>query len=57
MGYTSEDLDIFINDHENKSTEYLEYLADMRNQRKYYTYPIDEVYYRYFLINKIYFKK
>jgi hypothetical protein len=57
MGYTNKDLDTFINEHENKSTDYLEYLADMKNQRKNCKYPIDEVYYRYSLINKIYFKK
>jgi hypothetical protein len=47
MAYTNEDFDIIINEHENKSTDYLEYLADMKNQRKNCKYPIDEVYYKY----------
>ena len=59
MVHKCKDLNTFISENDNKSTKYLEYLVgDDNNERQgHYNSPTGEVFYRFMLLLKLYFKK
>lgn len=58
--YKVKDLNTFIRENDNKSTKYLEYLVgddDDNERQSHYNSPAGEVFYRFILLLKLYFKK